>query len=815
MRRSKARAERRIYAAERGGRRNLSCALLGLRIVNPRDSSEPGCYRPRIAERIGGLHFHFRNMRSDTIKKGFERAPHRSLLRATGSIESEADWDKPFIAICNSYTDCIPGHAHLNEIGLLVKRLVREAGGVPLLFNTIGVDDGIAMGHSGMTYSLPSRELIADCVETMVQAHCFDGMVCIPNCDKIVPGMLMAAMRVNLPTVFVSGGPMAAGIAHQSAEGDLPEYLRPADQKSDLISVFKGVGELQASKITAEELKKLEQSACPTCGSCSGMFTANSMNCLCEALGMALPGNGTVLAVSKEREAVYERAARAIIKLVEADIKPRDIATVEAFDNAIALDVAMGGSTNTILHTLAIAREAGIAYDIKRIDEISKRVPCLCKVSPSSDYHVQDVHRAGGIHTILGELKRMNALTLSCKTVTGKTLGENIDEWDIRSEKCSAWARTARVSGCSALVLDPNDKLGPAARTASGNLIPKPLLFFPADPRGITLWRLAAAINVGDAAAAAVLFTEDAEFQVNETTTWQGPAAIEAGLKQKFAEWGGMVRAELGNLKQTPVLVMWQYAKGGAKAVFCLVRTGRLRGWQISKAYHEYRPAQLKEAQPSGLMPYDSAFRFNAQDCIRTKETAYTPDGGLAILYGQLAPEGCVVKTAGISDAFKQACGPGFTFEGPCVIFESQDEACAGILANKVKAGDVVIIRNEGPRGGPGMQEMLSPTSYIGGMGLGDKVALLTDGRFSGGTAGACIGHVSPEAAEGGPIGLLHDGDRLRIDFPNRKIDILVSEAELAQRKQTWQPVKRDLNGWLARYQKLVSNASQGAILSV
>ena len=754
-------------------------------------------------------------MRSDIIKKGFERAPHRSLLRATGSIESEADWDKPFIAICNSYTDCIPGHAHLNEVGMLVKRLVREAGGVPFIFNTIGVDDGIAMGHAGMKYSLPSRELIADCVETMLRAHCMDGMVCIPNCDKIVPGMLMAAMRVNIPTVFVSGGPMAAGVAQQAAEGDLPAHLRPAVEKSDLISVFKGVGELQAGKITAEDLKKLEQSACPTCGSCSGMFTANSMNCLCEALGMALPGNGTILAVSKEREALYERAARAIVKLVQTDLKPRDIATLEAFDNAIVLDVAMGGSTNTILHTLAIAREAGIPYDIKRIDDISRRVPCLCKVSPSSNYHVQDVHRAGGIHTILGELKRLGALTTTCKTVTGKTIGENIDEWDVRSEKCTSWARTSRVAGCSALVLDPNDKLGPAARTASGNLAPKPLLFFPGDPRGITLWRFAAAFNAGDAATAAALFTEDAEFQVDDTTTWKGAAAIEAGLKEKLAASNGLLRAELGQLKGTPLLVMWQYAKGEEKKACCLVRTGRLRGWQIHKAYHERRPAMINEAQPSGLMPYDSAFRFNDKDCIRTKDTAYSADGGLAVLYGQLAPDGCVVKTAGISDEFKKNCGPAFVFEGPCVIFESQEDACEGILAGKVKAGDVVVIRNEGPRGGPGMQEMLSPTSYIAGMGLGDKVALVTDGRFSGGTAGACIGHVSPEAEEGGPIGLLRNGDRVRIDFPNRRLDILVPEGELAQRKQTWQPVKRELTGWLARYQKQVSNASQGGILTV
>jgi dihydroxy-acid dehydratase len=753
-------------------------------------------------------------MRSDIIKKGFERAPHRSLLRATGSIESEDDWGKPFIAIANSYTDCIPGHAHLNEVGALVKRLVREAGGVPFIFNTIGVDDGIAMGHSGMLYSLPSRELIADTVETMLRAHCFDGMVCIPNCDKIVPGMLMAAMRVNIPTVFVSGGPMAAGIAQLAPEGNLPAHLHAAAQKSDLISVFKGVGELQTGKISEEQLKKLEQSACPTCGSCSGMFTANSMNCLCEALGMALPGNGTVLAVSKEREALYERAARAIVKLVKHDLKPRDIATLEAFDNALMLDVAMGGSTNTVLHTLAIAREAGIAYDIKRIDDISRRIPCLCKVSPSSAYHVQDVHRAGGIHTILGELKRQGVLNLSSKTVTGRTLGENIDEWDVRSEKCTTWAKAARVSGASAIVVDPADKLGPAARTASGNLAPKPMMFFPGDTRAITLWRLAAAFNTGDSATIGTLFADDAELKLDETITWKGAAMIEAGFRERLDDFRGMVRAELGTLKDKPVLIFWQYTKGAGKKIRSLICFPEFRdSWLISSAYREMRPDPIADADPSGLMPYDAAFMFNAQDCIRTKATAYTADGGLAILYGQLAPEGSVVKTAGISEAFKANCGPGFVFEGPCVIFESQDEACAGILAGKVKAGDVVIIRNEGPRGGPGMQEMLSPTSYIVGMGLGDKCALITDGRFSGGTAGACIGHVSPEAAEGGPIGLLKAGDRIRIDFPNRKMDILVPETELAERKKSWKPVKRDLGGWLSRYQKLVTNASQGGIL--
>ena len=752
-------------------------------------------------------------MRSDTIKKGNERAPHRSLLRATGCIESDADFGKPFIAIANSYVDCIPGHAHLNEVGMLMKRLVRAAGGVPFVFNTIGVDDGIAMGHGGMKFSLPSRELIADCVETMLMAHCFDGMICIPNCDKIVPGMLMAAMRVNIPTVFVSGGPMAAGITQQ-AEGELPTHLQPATDTSDLVSVFKAVGELQSGKITEAQLLSLEQSACPTCGSCSGMFTANSMNCLCEALGMALPGNGSVLAVSKEREALYESAARAILKLVESGLKPRDIATIEAFDNAFILDVAMGGSTNTILHALAIAREAGLAYDIARIDAISRRIPCLCKVSPSSKYHMQDIQRAGGIHTILGELKRMGVLNESCVTVTGKTLGENIDEWDARSEKCTAWAKAARVSGAASIVVDPDDKQGYTGLTLGGNLAPKPLLFMPADPAAITLWRFAAAFNSSDAATAAVLFSEEAKFQVNDTLTWNGRAAIEAGLAEKFAEFKGLVRAELGELLGVPVLMIWQYSKTGGRKLFSLVCIGKLDGWTIGDAFHESHPDRIALAHPAGLMPHDSSFLFDPFDCIRTAETAYTPDGGLAILYGQLAPAGSVVKTAGISDAFKAYCGPGFVFEGPCVIFESQDEACEGILAGKVHAGEVVIIRNEGPRGGPGMQEMLSPTSYIVGMGLGDKVALVTDGRFSGGTAGACIGHVSPEAAEGGPIGLLQPGDRIRIDFPNRSMDILVPESELAKRKETWQPVKRELTGWLARYQKLVTNASQGAVLS-
>ena len=740
--------------------------------------------------------------------------PTGACCAPPGNIESEDDFNKPFIGIANSYTDIIPGHAHLNEVGALVKRLVRAAGGVPFVFNTIGVDDGIAMGHSGMKYSLPSRELIADTVETMCRAHCFDGMICIPNCDKIVPGMLMAAMRLNIPSIFVSGGPMAAGIAEQKAtHEDLAAHLQPATEKSDLISVFKGVGALQTGQITEADLAKLEKTACPTCGSCSGMFTANSMNCLCEALGIALPGNGTVLAVSKEREALYERAARQILKLITLDLKPRDIATLEAFDNAIMLDVAMGGSTNTVLHTLAIAREAGIAYDISRIDGISRRVPCLCKVSPSSNYHVQDVHRAGGIHTILGELKRMGVLNLDCKTVTGRTLGENIDDWDARSEKCTPWARSVRISGASALVIDPNDKLGPAYRTPAGNLAPKPMEFLPADPTAITLWRKAAAFNSGDVPAQAVLFAANAKLEIDGQPTLEGREAIQAYLEQVTRESKGLLREELGSMRTSCVLLLWQYEKTGGRKLVSLLQALRTKNWELTRARVVTRPEMLAKAKPAGLIPYDPVFNFNPQDCIRTRETAYSTDGGLSILYGQLAPEGSVVKTAGISEAFKQNCGPGFVFEGPCVIFESQDDACAGILARKVKAGDVVVIRNEGPKGGPGMQEMLSPTSYIVGMGLGDKVALLTDGRFSGGTAGACIGHISPEAAEGGPIGLLQEGDRLRIDFPNRKIDILVPEGDLEARRASVKPVQMKLSGWLARYQKLVSNASKGGIL--
>ncbi len=553
-------------------------------------------------------------MRSDQIKKGFERAPHRALLRATG-VRDE-DFAKPFIAIVNSYVDIIPGHVHLQDFGRLVKQAGRAAGGVPFEFNTIGVDDGIAMGHQGMKFSLPSRELIADSVETMVRAHCFDGMVCIPNCDKIVPGMIMGALRVDIPAIFVSGGAMAAG-------------KTPDGQTVDLISVFEGVGAFKAGKIDEDRLTTLEKFSCPTCGSCSGMFTANSMNCLMEVLGLALPFNGSALALSEEREALARQAAGQILNLVEQDITPRQLVTPEAIDDAFALDMAMGGSTNTVLHTLAFTHEAQIEYPLERINMVADKVPHLCKVSPAGQWHMEDVHRAGGIPAILNEIARDgNTLHLDRMTVTGRTLGENI----------------------------------------------------------------------------------------------------------------------------------------------------------------------------TGLLASD-------RDVIRTREQAHSPVGGLAALFGNLAPDGAIVKTGGVEEAMKR-------HSGPARIYESQEAAMRGILNKEVQPGDVVVIRYEGPRGGPGMQEMLSPTSAIMGMGLGDRVALITDGRFSGGTRGACIGHISPEAAARGPIAALEEGDTIHIDLYARTLDVELSDGEIQRRLDALPPFEPDIDSrWLQRYARMVTSASTGAVL--
>jgi len=553
-------------------------------------------------------------MKSDIVKKGFQRAPHRALLRACGLTDE--DMNKPFIGVANSFCEVVPGHVHLNKVAETVKEAVRQAGGVPFEFNTLAVCDGIAMGHTGMKYSLASREIVADTVETMVRAHCFDGLICIPNCDKIIPGMLMAAMRLNIPTIFVSGGPMAAG--------------KTADGKAvDLISVFEGVAQFNAGKIDETALKELECTGCPGQGSCSGMFTANSMNCLCEAIGIALGGNGTILAIDPKRQALYKAAGAQIMTLIEKDIKPLDIVTEKAIDNAFALDMAMGGSTNTVLHTLAVANEAGIAYDLDRINAIAAKCPTICKVSPSSSWHMADVDAAGGISAILKEISKIDGLlNTDCMTVSGQTLGERIADAEIKNT-----------------------------------------------------------------------------------------------------------------------------------------------------------------------------------DCIHTIDNPYSGTGGLAILRGNLAPDGCVVKTAGVAESM-------LTHSGPAVIFESQEAACEGILGGKVKKGDIVVVRYEGPKGGPGMQEMLSPTSYIAGAGLAESVALVTDGRFSGGTRGACIGHISPEAAVGGPIGLLKSSDIIEIDIPNNSLNVKLSDVELAERKKAWKPRPASITtGYLAKYASMATSADTGAIL--
>ena len=556
-------------------------------------------------------------MRSDLVKKGFDKAPHRSLLRATGQIKNDSDFEKPFIGIANSYIDLIPGHVHLQKFGATAKDAVRLAGGVPFEFNTIGVDDGIAMGHIGMRYSLASRELIADSVETVAESHRLDGLICISNCDKIVPGMLMAAMRINIPTIFVSGGPMQAGVDKSG-------------QKIDLVSVFEGVGKYNAGQINDDELKDLEENGCPTCGSCSGMFTANSMNCLMEVLGLALPGNGTILATDPSRLKLVQRAGEIIMDLVDKDIKPRDIVNNDTISNAFALDMAMGGSTNTVLHTLAASIEGDLTFDMSMINEISSKTPYLCKVSPATpNVHMEDVLNAGGISAILKELsKKDGVLNLERPTVTGKTLGETIEP----------------------------------AKNLNENI-------------------------------------------------------------------------------------------------------------------------------------------------IRTVENPFSNEGGLAVLYGNIAPKGSIVKTGAVAENM-------LYHKGPARIYESQDDAIKAIHDGKVKPGDVVVIRYEGPKGGPGMPEMLAPTSAIMGMGLGSKVALITDGRFSGGTRGACIGHVSPEAASGGPIAIIEEKDEIEIDIPNRKINLNINQKTFDLRMKSIEKFEPKINkGYLGRYARLVTSANTGAVL--
>ena len=607
-------------------------------------------------------------MRSDMIKVGVDKAPARGLLYATGQVKSANDMQKPFIAICNSYIDIVPGHVHLRELADIAKEAIREAGGIPFEFNTIGVDDGIAMGHIGMRYSLPSRELIADAAETVINAHWFDGVFYIPNCDKITPGMILAAMRTNVPAVFCSGGPMKGGV-------DMTGH------QATLSSSFEAGGTYQAGDMSMDELDYLEKNACPTCGSCSGMFTANSMNCLTEALGLSQPGNGSLLATHADRKQLFLNAGKRIVELTKRYYEqnddsalPRNIASKAAFENAMTLDIAMGGSTNTVLHLLAAAQEAEIDFTMSDIDKLSRKVPQLCKVAPSTQkYHMEDVHRAGGVIGILGELDRAGLLNRDVKNVLGLTLPQTLEQYD-------------------------------------------------------------------------VMLTQD-------------------------------------------------------DAVKNMFRAG---------------PAGIRTTQAfSQDCRWDSLDDDRANGCIRSLEHAYSKDGGLAVLYGNFAENGCIVKTAGVDDSILK-------FTGPAKVYESQDEAVEAILGGKVVAGDVVVIRYEGPKGGPGMQEMLYPTSFLKSMGLGKACALITDGRFSGGTSGLSIGHVSPEAASGGSIGLIEDGDLIAIDIPNRGIQLQVSDAELAARREAqeargnkaWTPKNRErqVSFALRAYASLATSADKGAV---
>jgi len=609
-------------------------------------------------------------LRSRTTTVGRNAAGARSLWRATGMTDS--DFGKPIVAIANSYTQFVPGHVHLKDVGDIVAEAVRAAGGVPREFHTIAVDDGIAMGHGGMLYSLPSREIIADSVEYMVNAHTADALVCISNCDKITPGMLNAAMRLNIPTVFVSGGPMEAGKA--VVVGGV------AQAPTDLITAISASAN---DSVSEEGLDEVERSACPTCGSCSGMFTANSMNCLTEALGLALPGNGSTLATHEARRALFSRAGTTVVEAAlryyrdeDESVLPRNIATPKAFRNAMALDVAMGGSTNTVLHTLAAAQEGEVDFDLGTIDEISRRVPCLSKVSPNSDYHMEDVHRAGGIPALLGELRRAGLLETDVSTVHTKSFDEWLDTWDIRSGKASDEA----------------------------------IELFHAAPGGVRT-------------------TEP--FSTNN-------------------RWSALDTD----------------AEGG---------------------------------------------------CIRDLEHAYTVEGGLCVLRGNIAVDGAILKTAGIDEEL-------FSFQGPAVVVESQEAAVSVILQKQIKSGDVIVVRYEGPKGGPGMQEMLHPTAFLKGAGLGKECALITDGRFSGGTSGLSIGHISPEAASGGVIGLVEDGDQIRIDVATRTLEVLVDDETLAARRakmeaseRPWQPVdrQRTVTTALRAYAALATSADKGAVRQV
>ena len=667
-------------------------------------------------------------MRSDVIKKGYQRAPHRSLLRATGLKDS--DFNKPFIGVANSYIDIIPGHFYLNKYAEIIKDEIRKAGGVPFEFNTIGVDDGIAMGHNGMLYSLPSRELIADCIETVMNAHSLDAMICIPNCDKIVPGMLMGALRVNVPTIFVSGGPMKAG---KLDDGSV----------LDLNSAFEAVGAYESGKIDEKRLHEIECNACPGGGSCSGMFTANSMNTLCEAMGVALPGNGTIPALSKEREELLRAAARRIVEIAldsEASerFRFRNILNHKAVHNAFVVDMAMGGSTNTVLHMLAIAKEAEVDFDLESINAIATKVAHIAKIAPAlSSVHMEDINRAGGVSAVMNEVaKRNSACTQSLNDLDG----------------------SASVT---------TDKVAPSPHAQKhSNLTHNPRISESSNP--------------------------ESQFALDSQTHTNGNSKIfdeKCGLQGKHK---GSYLSGNDPKGFSPLPHLSQKAEfPSILHLDALTITGETLGERIKDS------------------------KITDTNIIHTNENAYSQVGGLKILFGNLALEGAVLKVAAVAESMKE-------FRGKAICFNSQEQAIKGIAGGKVKSGNVVVIRYEGPKGGPGMQEMLSPTSLIMGMGLGESVALITDGRFSGATRGACIGHVSPEAAEGGLIALIEDGDEIEISVSKGSLELCVDSKVLESRRARWleqgvaQKIMQDKNitsKWLKRYSLLVSNAANGAVL--
>ncbi|WP_394954145.1 dihydroxy-acid dehydratase [uncultured Helicobacter sp.] len=781
-------------------------------------------------------------MRSDVIKKGYQRAPHRSLLRATGLKDS--DFNKPFIGVANSYIDIIPGHFYLNKYAEIIKDEIRKAGGVPFEFNTIGVDDGIAMGHNGMLYSLPSRELIADCIETVMNAHSLDAMICIPNCDKIVPGMLMGALRVNVPTIFVSGGPMMAG---KLDDGSV----------LDLNSAFEAVGAYESGKIDEKRLHEIECNACPGGGSCSGMFTANSMNTLCEAMGVALPGNGTIPALTKEREELLRAVARRIVEIALDSEKSerfrfRNILNHKAVHNAFVVDMAMGGSTNTVLHMLAIAKEAGVDFDLESINAIAAKVAHIAKIAPAlSSVHMEDINRAGGVSAVMNEVAKRNS-SLGNHSADLQGLGAVITDGVTptpapckNSQSTTANTRicgesVSESSGTESNTLDSQnywimccyEKSGQEIENGvwrwwkndpeSGNPRENKQCFVDMKSGDIVLWYVLDKEKFGGIFEI-IKKGKDEEYKDEDCIYLELKKELE--IKKNEAERQD-ITALYGNSELEKYSIFTKEGKILARKTYYKTNKEQFNAIVALDSYCD--TSTESRGNPESILHLDAltitgetlgerikGAKITDTNIIHTNENAYSPVGGLKILFGNLAKEGAVLKVAAVAEFMKE-------FRGKALCFNSQSEAIKGIAGGKVKAGNVVVIRYEGPKGGPGMQEMLSPTSLIMGMGLGESVALITDGRFSGATRGACIGHISPEAAEGGLIALIEDGDEIEISVSRGELNLLVDSKVLESRREQWQKQgmakqimssKNITSKWLKRYSLLVSNAANGAVL--